>query len=459
MRAMNHAIVMGGSVAGLCAAAALAKNFDRVTVLERDPAPGPAPERRRGVPQAAHPHALLRKGQEIMDELFPGAFEGLAKDGAIRRDMGTSFRWFQFGKWKVQSRLGSDVWFQSRPLLEHHLRRSLAQNPKVELCFGAAIERPLHANGRVYAVRMRDGTEHAADLIVDATGRGSRSATWLEDWGYAAVHEQRVNIGMGYVSGVFEAPTGTSSSSDAVAVYHHAPVCKRGGLAFPIEGGRKIITLIGYHGDHAPTDIQGFRAWAKTLLRPDVSDLIDSLELVGQLHKHTFPQQIRRCYARMLRLPERYLIIGDAMCSFDPTFGQGMVVSAVQADLIASRCKPGTSTTRLQRALARLTSMPFTITANEAHRWAETSGWLPPLSALQRAYFSKVYEASNRDPEIYDALLKVMHFLAPPTSLVRPQLIWRVLVGRSQPPAVSRAQAAMPIIAELSSASLSRSQF
>jgi 2-polyprenyl-6-methoxyphenol hydroxylase-like FAD-dependent oxidoreductase len=457
---MNHAIVMGGSVAGLCAAAALAKNFDRVTVLERDPEPGPIPEPRRGVPQSAHVHALLSKGQEIMDELFPGAFEALARDGAIRRDMGTSFRWYQFGKWKVRSPLGIDVWFQSRPLLEHHLRRSLAQNPKVELCFDAAIERPLHANGRVYAVRMRDGTELAADLIVDATGRGSPSGKWLEDWGYGTVHEQRVNIGMGYVSGVFEAPAGTRSSSDAVAVYQHAPVCKRGGYAFPIEGERKIITLIGYHGDHAPTDIEGFRAWAKTLLRPDISDAIDGLELVGQLRKYTFPHQIRRCYARMLRLPERYLIVGDAMCSFDPTFGQGMVVSAVQATLIASRCKPGASTTRLQRALSRLTLTPFSLTANEAHRWPETRGWLPPFSGLQRAYLGKVYEASNHDPEIYSALMKTMHFLAPPTSLFRPWVIWRVLVGKSsRPPAVSRASAAMAVIPELSSTSLSRSQF
>ncbi|PRP90691.1 putative epoxidase LasC [Enhygromyxa salina] len=432
---MSHAIVMGGSIAGLCAAAALAKNFDRVTVLERDPEPGFEPGKRRGVPQGGHAHVLLRRGQEIMDGLFPGAFDALARGGSFRKDLGTAFRWFQFGEWKMRSELGVDAWYQSRPFLEHHLRQSLMRNPKVELRFEAGIEQPLHARGKVYGVRMRDGSELAGDLVVDATGRGSRSTTWLRDWGYGAVPEQRVKIGMGYVSGVFEPAADSEPVRGAVGVYQHAPVSKRLGLAFPLEGGRVMVTLCGYHGDHAPSDIEGFRAWAGTLLRPDISDVLAGATLIGKLRKSTFPEQIRRCYDRMLRLPNRYLVLGDAMCCFDPTFGQGMVVSAIQASELAAfkgfRGRPNTSTRRLQRRLSRTTVLPFTMTANEAHRWPETTGWTPALGGVQRAYIGKVYDGASHDPVIYRALVETMHFLAPPTALFRPRLAWRVLTAQA----------------------------
>jgi len=452
---MSHAIVMGGSIAGLCAAAALAKNFDRVTVLERDPEPGP--EARRGAPQGHHVHALLSRGQAIMNELFPGAFAALARDGAVRLDLGTGVRWFQFGAWKPRRTIGVDVWFQSRPLLEHHLRASLGRNDKVELRFSVAIDGPVHADGRVSGVRLRDGSVLDADLVIDATGRGSASATWLERWGYGKVLEQRVRVGLGYVSGIFEHARGAGERG-STAVYQHVPLDnKRAGLSFPVENSRKVITLVGYHGDHAPTEIEAFRAWAKTLLQPEIANELDELELVGGLRKFTYPEQIRRCYGELRRLPEGYLIIGDAMCSLDPTFGQGMAISAMQAEVLAQSARPRRSTTRLQRRLYGMTTSPFTMTANEAHRWPETTGWKPRFSAFQRAAIAKVYEASSYDPDVYQALMHVVHFLAPPSALLRPKLLWRVFVARRPLPAIKLPTPAL--VGELSSAAASRAEF
>lgn len=452
---MSHAIIMGGSIAGLCAAAALAKTFDRVTVLERDPEPGPDP--RRGAPQGHHVHALLSRGQTIMHELFPGAFAALARDGAVRLDIGTGFRWFQFGSWKVNRTIGVDAWMQSRPLLEHHLRQSIKANAKVELRFGVAVDEPVHANGRVAGLRLRDGTVLEGELVVDATGRGSRSSTWLERWGYGAVQEQRVRVGLAYVSGVFESTTPATDATAArgVAVYQHAPLDnKRLGYSFPLERGRRVVTLAGYHGDHAPTEIGAFREWAKTLLQPAIADELSGLRLVGGLHKFTYPEQLRRCYGEMRRLPEGYLIIGDAMCSFDPTFGQGMLITALQAEQLAQQAAPGKSTQWLQRKLHGLTTLPFTMAANEAYRWAETSGWKPRFSALQRAFVAKVFNAGNHDQEVYQALTHVMHFLTPPTALIRPKMLWRVLTARRPPPVIG--QPGAPLIGELSAQPLSQ---
>jgi 2-polyprenyl-6-methoxyphenol hydroxylase-like FAD-dependent oxidoreductase len=448
---MSHAIVMGGSIAGLCAAAALAKNFDRVTVLERAPEPGP--HARKDVPQGQHSHALMSRGQAIMNELFPGAFAALARDGAVRGDLGTTIRWFHFGAWKTKAPLGVDSWFQSRPLLEHHLRQSLKQNPRVELRFEVAVEAPIHADGRVTGLRLRSGSALHGDLIVDATGRGSRSPRWLEEWGYGRVAEQRVRVGLAYVSGTFESTVG-SGSGQALAVYQHAATGhKRLGYCFPLENGRTMVTLAGYHGDHPPTKLGAFREWAKTLLQPDVADALAGLRLVGELHKFNYPEQVRRCYGSLRRLPEGYLIVGDAMCSFDPTFGQGMLVSALQAERLADRARPGRSSVRLQRGLQRVTDLPFGMTATEAHRWSETTGWRPPATAMQQAYFAKVFEAASDDVVVYRALVRAMHMLAPPTELLRPNILWRVLVRR-RPSVPAIARPASPFAGELSSSAV-----
>ena len=419
---MSHAIVMGGSIAGLCAAAALAKNFDRVTVLERDSEPGL--QAHRGVPQGSHGHALLRRGQQIMEALLPGTFARLRADGARPIDLGTGFRWFQFGGWKPSCEVGADMWLQSRPLLEYHVRESVRQLGNVELRFDAAIDEPLHEGNRVRAVRMRDGEVIAADLVVDATGRGSRSPAWLAQWGYGRVKEQRIDIGLSYVSGVFELPRGRAPKT-AVAVYHHAPVNRRCGFVFPIEGDRVMMTCAGYHGENAPTDLASLRKWARGMLRPDVAEYLEAATLVGELRRFTFPTQMRRCYGRMLRLPNNYIVMGDAMCSFDPTFGQGMSVAAMQAEAL-TQLRPGMSTPRWQRKLARMTTLAFSMTANEAHRWSETRGWQPPMASFQRWYLAHVFRTACSDTVVYRQLIETMHFLKSPIGLFAPRIMARL---------------------------------
>ena len=437
---MSHAVVMGGSIAGLSAAAALSKNFDRVTVLERDPEPGCRPH--RGVPQGNHAHGLLRRGQEIIEKLLPGTFERLRDAGAQPVDLGSGTRWFQFGAWKPRCEVGVDMWLQTRPLLEQHVREGVRRLGNVELRFEAAIDEPVHERGRVRAVRMRDGELIEADLVVDATGRGSQSPKWLAQWGYGHVKEQRVELGLSYVSGLFELPPG--SKPVGVAIYHLAPTNRRCGMLMPVEGNRVMIMLMGYHGDHPPTDLAGLRKWARGLMRPEVAEYLDQATLVGELRRFMFPTQMRRCYGLVPRLPGNYLVMGDAMCSFDPTFGQGMTVAAIQAEML-TQLRPGMSTARWQRKLSRSTLLPFSMTANEAHRWTETTGWQPPLARFQRWYIAHAFRASAVDEVVYRRLMEIMHFMAPPAAMFAPRLVARLWAAHAEANRPRRVPAAQPV--------------
>ncbi|KIG17489.1 putative secreted protein [Enhygromyxa salina] len=446
---------------GLCAAAALAKNFEKVTVLERDALPGPVP--RRGVPQSHHTHALLHRGQQIMAQLFPGAFDALLADGASVSDFGQKFRWHHHGTWRVRGRLGIDNWMVSRPLLESRLRDSLAARGNVELRFDCPVEAPIHERGelgggvwggvrrgRVQGVRLRDGTVLEADLVVDALGRGSSSSKWLAAWGYGEVEEQRVEIGMTYVSGLFDLHGG--HYPDGVMIYPQAPNNHRGGIGLRVEGGRMMVTLFGYHGDRAPLDLAGFVQWAKTLAEPQLHALLSRSSLIGELRQHTMPYQLRRNYAGMQRLPAGYLVMGDALCSFDPSFGQGMTTAAMQAELL-SQLRPGQRTARMQRRIARVTDVPWQMTSTEAFCWPESHQEVSLGAALMHRYLNRVVALSAHDLEVYRTLTEVMQFVSPASRLFRPRVLWPVLFGRRErAPAQQRPTATreLSVAAELS---------
>jgi flavin-dependent dehydrogenase len=423
---MKHAIIMGGSIAGLSAAAALARTYDRVTVLERDEDPG-GPLARRGVPQSNQPHLLFSRGRKVLESLMPGIAEGLASDGVTQHDMGSELRWYQHGSWKISFRADIPIWFQTRPLLEEHMRRRVRERANVELRFGVAVDQPIHVDGAVRGVRLRDGTELTADLVIDATGRGTRSPTWLAEWGYGDVIEEQVDIGLAYVSAEFE-PAAGQVPSPGIAVLQLPPTIKRGGYALMVEDGRWLVTMIGYHHDHPPTTHDEFIAWSSTLAQPAIHDVLVGAKPVTPLRRYTFPHQLRRRYETMAKLPEGYVILGDAICSFDPTFGQGMSIAAMQAELLG-KLAGRRSTRKIQARLARMAAVPWSMTSSEAHRWAETRGPDPFGAALLRRYSGRLFELASKYRDVYRVVLDVIQFEASPMALLHPQMLRRVIFG------------------------------
>ena len=299
-------------MAGLLAARVLSDHFERVTIVERDRFPE-GNENRKGVPQARHAHALLPRGFMIMARLFPGIAEDLVSDGAIASDVPAESRRYQLGGYRVRFSIGRKSLLMSRPFLEGHIRRRVRALPNVTVLEGHAVTGLLSGGAakRVSGVTVKRRVEDAperrldADLVVDASGRGSRAAAWLEEMGYERPEEERIEIGVGYTTRVYRSRPDDLSGVKFVII-EPTPGRERSiGAMFRMEDERWIVTLGGWLGERAPTDEAGFVEFARNLPAPDIHEVIKDAEPLGEAVKYNFPANLRRRYERLSHAPRR----------------------------------------------------------------------------------------------------------------------------------------------------------
>jgi len=443
---LDHAVVLGGGFAGLLAARVLGDHFRQVTVLDRDQSPR-GDEPRRGAPQGHHVHLLLRAGLLAVDELFPDLLDDMRQDPEVPvMDLARDLAWRHLGHWKARFASEYESFPQTRPALEARIRRRVAALPNVSLRWETAAAGLLFdATGeQVTGVEIRSASANAqqlaADLVVDATGRGSRLPAWLAAAGYPTPREEVQEIGLTYTSAIFRRPRrGFDWQALYVSPRHPAGAeDSRAGALFPIEGGRWVATLMGYDGAAAPTDLAGFLDFADGLASPHLAEALEGAELAGEIHRFRIPRQRRRRYEELRRLPAGVIPLGDSLCAFDPVFGQGMTVAAQEAlalhRLLAAR-RPWrhSPTLRLHHAFlhraARLVDRPWTIVTGEALRLPHLAARRPLAVRLFHRYGERVAALSARDPQVCSAFLRVMHLQDGPLSLLRPGLLWRVLRG------------------------------
>ena len=312
----GHAIVLGGSMAGLGAARALANHFDRVTLVERDELTTGS-DLRKGVPQAQHAHGLLPSGYQILSDYFPGLMDELVAQGAIRGDLSGDFLWYQYGGWKLRADSGLEAIVVSRPFLERKVRDRVLALPKVTLLQGHIGESPVFDSRtrRVTGLSVKElstGTTATldADLVVDALGRGSPSPKWLASWGYGQVTETNVPIEVGYATGVFERRAGDLYGVIGAVIAGTAPQSTRFAAILGAEGNRWIVTLAGCLRDYPPTDFSGWKAFAGSLPTPDALDLVKDREPIGPIASYRIPgkpalplRKARRAFPAATSLP------------------------------------------------------------------------------------------------------------------------------------------------------------
>lgn len=445
-RSRSHALVLGASMGGLLAARVLSEHFAQVTILERDTVTA-EPQSRKGQPQTRHLHGLLASGLDTLTHYFPDLQDALVQNGAMVVDMAESMHWHSYGGFRKRFHMGLNAATMSRPLLESLVRQRTLARPNISLRDNTAVKSLVTTPDRVrvigVAVESRGGSTPrqaqesahtetiSADLVVDATGRGSRTSQWLADLGYTAPAESEVRIDVGYATRLYRRDPNDPNGRDWLLSTPEAPAESRFGGIFPIEGDRWILSIGGWAGDHAPTDEEGFNAFVRSLPNPDIYRIVSTSEPISEIISHKFPASLRRHYEQLERFPQSYLVLGDAISSFNPTYGQGMSSAILQAaaldSILANRAiAPELLARTFFKAAAKVVDVPWQLCVGEDFRFPQTTGPKPAGVDLINRYVAAVHRATRFDEEVGRAFLKVMNLLEPPTSLMTPRLMWRV---------------------------------
>ncbi|MFE5584783.1 NAD(P)/FAD-dependent oxidoreductase [Kitasatospora sp. NPDC056531] len=440
----RNAVVIGGSIGGLLAARVLADRYEQVTVIDRDALPEDAVDR-KGVPQGGHAHALLITGRMKLEALFPGLTNELIAGGAVRFDPGRDLLFHQMGAPRVAYTSGKLGISLSRAFLEHTVRRGVAALPNVEIRDGLTADGLTGSTGRVTGVELDDGTTLPADLVVDASGRSAgRADRWLEAFGCPAPPVGTVKIDVGYTTRMLRRRPGDRMLDDALLYLMAAvpPHDKRAAAVFAVEGGRWMVTLGGWHRSHAPVDPQGFDKFAAELPSPHVAELLERCEPLsdGDARKFTYPQARRRYFEYLAQPPAGYVAIGDAICSFNPLYGQGMTVAALEALALGrslDRCRSASSAMarRYYRSAAKAIATPWQMATGGDFAYPETVGRKPFGADVINRYARQVMLASHVSVPAHRALLEMQHLLAPPSSILHPMTVVRSLLAARCSPA------------------------
>jgi 2-polyprenyl-6-methoxyphenol hydroxylase-like FAD-dependent oxidoreductase len=431
----DRAVVLGGSVAGLLAARVLSDAYAEVVVVERDELPDGAAHR-RGVPQSRHIHGLLAGGQQALEELFHGLTAELADRGAPAGDMLQDLR-ACFGGHRLRPGPSGLLALQaSRPMLEAALRARVRTLPSVSFLDRCDVT-GLSASsdgGRVTGarvVRRLDGSAEqtlAADLVVDATGRGSRTPAWLETLGYPRPPVDRVQIDLGYASRMYRLVPGMLDGSLGI-LNAPTPDHPRGGALAAIENDRLLVTLFGILGDHPPADGAGFTDFAASLQFPDISKVLSNAEPLDEPVRFRHPTSVRHRYEEVSRVPGGLLVIGDAVCTFNPIYGQGMSVAALQALALRAHLRQHTppQPARFFRQIGRIVDVAWSMATGGDLAFPAVAGRRTLQMRLLNRYLARLFAGAAHDPRLGRAFLRVAGLVDPPQALLAPGVAARVL--------------------------------
>ena len=438
----GHAVVLGASMAGLLAARVLADAYGQVTVIDRDQLPE-ASTHRRGVPHGRHAHALLARGQQALEELFPGLTAELIAQGVPTGDLLANGRWYVSGHRLRQAPIGLVTLSASRPLLEGYVRARVRALPNLRFLdshdiVGLAATPDGRRVTGVRVLRGADGSAEellGADLVVDATGRGSRTPIWLQALGYARPETEQVRVGLGYATRTYRLPP-VALDGDLAVLDAPTPEHPRGGALLLLEGDRWMVTLAGMLGDHPPTDPDGFLAFARSLRFPDIYQTIRDAEPLDDPVGFRFPASVRHRYERLGRFPDGLVVMGDAVCSFNPIYGQGMSVAALEALTLRRHLERGAEpqSRRFFGDLARVVDVPWDIAVGGDLAVPGVQGRRTLKVRLVNAYIARLHGAAEHDASLASVFVRVAGLVAPPQSLLRPNVAVRVLWGSLHPP-------------------------
>lgn len=434
--AARTALVIGASITGCLAARVLTSHFDRVVLIDRDGLPDAA-ETRSKVPQEHHVHLLLQRGRENMESLYPGFLADLEAAGAEVIDLSHGVKWHLAGRWKNRWPTGITAHYCSRTLVEHHLRRRALRLKGVELRQRTVVEEPIwdDAGTRITGLRIVDGDgvreDLRADFVLDASGRGSAAPAWLKAKGYPQPENEHVVSRLGYASRIYRRDPAFREKWNVLLVTPRLPHDRRMGVVSPIEGDRWMVTAGGWLGRFPEATEESFLAFLRDLPVPDIHDAIARAQPLSEVRRFSLSGGLRRRYDRLQRFPDGFFVLGDAVCSLNPIYSQGMSVSSMQITAFAAGCgaflSGGLSAPALFGAIVAATHASWDQARSGDERFPEVRGAGTPRNRWKDAYFDELVQASIDDRTVTLALLRANNLITDAPNLTSPPMVYRTL--------------------------------
>ena len=433
----KYALVLGGGIAGLLTARVLSKHFERVTIIEKDPLDqGNAP--RKSVPQGHQLHLVLARGLQIMERYLPGLTTELEAGGAVvSNDVALDLCWFSNGGYRPQVPTGLKSVMLTRSFLENAIRRRVSALPQIDIVDGTKVTGLCSTldRSRVTGVRLagQPVRELRADLVIDTTGRGSKNLEWLDELGYAKPKIEEVGINIRYATRLYHRP---KAFRKLIVVGNQPPHQTRYGVVIPVEADRFMVTLNGRGDQIPPTDEAGFKAYAQSLLTQDITDVLTTAEPISPVMIYNIPKTRWYHYEKLTHFPSGYLVLGDAICQLNPIYGQGMTSAAMQVEvldkMLAKRPLSDNFWQPYFKQIAKVVGIPWQMTSREDFRFPQTEGTPQKMPGLAAIYVDKLTQTINHDPVVFTTFFNVIHLMKPPTALLHPRIVWRVLFPKGK---------------------------
>ena len=444
----ERAIIVGSGVAGLSAARAVSNRFHQVVILDRDELPdGVTP--RPGVPQGKHPHGLLAGGLKALEHLFPGFGDELEQAGAVSicPTFDVRFEVAGLDPWPRVKR-NRQTYAMSRPLIELTLRRQVERLPNVRVQDGCRVIDIIGnpSTGAATGIRYRTPRGNMetppSDLIIDASGNGSLTLEFLKATGRTPPEETSIGVNMRYASAVF----GDVALKDNYKIAYtlpNAPEENRGGMIGPAENNSYQLVLIGRLNDTPPITEDGFLSYARDLRTPTIYNAIKKAKRLTEITPYSFSESRWRHFAGVPDFPRGLLPIGDAICRFNPVYGQGMSAAAREASILFDLLQRLDNDSLSILALDFLTEAenliadPWAMSAIPDFIYPDTTGVRPNDLEERLNFQSGFARLANRDAAVFELLTDVRHLLKPLKVLEDPSIADRIKEEVTSEPSLS----------------------
>ncbi|MFD9703292.1 NAD(P)/FAD-dependent oxidoreductase [Lentzea sp. NPDC059081] len=434
--APTHAVVLGGGLAGLLAASVLVRHFDEVTVVERDKLPdGPSP--RSGVPQARHAHLLMSGGARAIESVLPGTLDALFAAGAHRIGVPNDLVSLSAQGWVPRFPEMQFIVSCSRALLDFVVRGQALRDEGISVLTGTEPVSLLGDRHAVTGVVVEDRISHErtpleADLVVDATGRGSRLPTWLVEFGLPAVPSESVDSGLAYATRIFRAPESAAAAFPIVNVQANPrdphPGCTA--TLLPIEDGRWLVTLSGTRGGEPTTDESEFVSFARSVRNPVVGELISSAEPLSPVYGSHSTTNRRNYFERVKPWPAGLLALGDSVATYNPVYGHGMSIAAQSALALDAGLSTGSGAARIQRDIGKVVDGAWAMATNQDILYPGAVGKpLPLVGRVLQRYVDRLVRTATTEIAVTRAFLDAFTLSAPMANLLSPRMVWATLRG------------------------------